>query len=726
MRAIYDETRDVDRYLSVIQSLRAHRPGAASRHLVQILPMSFRRSRLAGASIALAGLAALPLGAQTATSNPRPLDRANMDTTCAACTNFFQFANGGWLKTAQIPAAYSRWGSFEALADKNQLVLKQIVEEAAAKPVVAVADQKSGAANVQKIGAFYRSCMDSAAAERAGIEPLRPVLQQIDAIKTTDDVKHVLGTLEHEAGLAPFGAGVGPDAKDSKSLIVTAVQGGLGLPDRDVYLVDNPRFKGFRDAYVQHLVNLFTLAGTPGEMAQADAQKVLALETKLAKAQMSRVQMRDPNATYHKMSLAQFQASTPHIDWAAFFKAQGAPPVADVNVMTPGYFTAVDSLLGSEPADAWKAYFRAHALHGAAGALSAAFVNENFHFAQNFSGAKEQLPRWKRCTNATNGALSEAVGQEYVRRTFTEQDKARANAIVTNLRAALHDRIEQLGWMSDATKKQALAKLDAFTQKVGYPDKWKDYSDLQVVDGSYYANLRRVTDWGEAKSWAKLGKPIDRTEWLMTPSDVNAYYRPDWNEIVFPAGVLQFPFFNPQADDAVNYGAMGAAIGHEMSHGFDDQGRQFDAQGNLRDWWTADDAAKYDAQAQRVVEQFNAYTVVDSTTHVNGKLTLGENIGDLGGLAIAYAAMEKSLGNKPRTKIDGFTPEQRFFLAWAQIWREQMRPEAARNLVLTNVHSPGIWRVNGPLSNMPEFKAAWGCKDGDAMVRPAEKRAQIW
>ncbi len=699
----------------------------ASRHLVQILPMSFSRSRLAGAFAALAGLAALPLGAQTATSNPRPLDRANMDTTCAACSNFFEFANGGWLQSAEIPAAYSRWGSFEALADKNQLVLKQIVEEASKQQPILVADRKSAAAsNMQKIGAFYRACMDSAAAERAGIDPIKPLLSQIDAIKTTDDVKHAIATLERDAGLAPFGAGVGPDAKNSKALIVTAGQGGLGLPDRDVYLVDNPRFKQFRDAYVQHLVNLFTLAGTPAADAQADAQKVLALETKLAKSQMSRVQMRDPNAVYHKMTLADFQKSTPNIDWAAFFKAQGATPFTDINVMVPTYFTAVDSLLASEPADAWKAYFRAHALHGAAGALSSAFVNENFKFNQLFSGAKEMQPRWKRCTNATTGALSDPMGQEYVRRTFTAQDKARANAIVNNLRAALHDRIVGLAWMSDSTKKQALVKLDAFTQKIGYPDKWKDYSDLAVADGSLYANLRRVSDWDRAKSWAKLNKPIDRTEWLMVPSEVNAYYRPDWNEIVFPAGILQFPFFNPQADDAVNYGAMGAVIGHEMSHGFDDQGRQFDAQGNLRDWWTADDAAKYKTQADRVVDQFNGYTVVDSATHVNGKLTLGENIGDLGGLTIAYAAMEKALGTTPRTKIDGFTPEQRFFLAWAQVWREKMRPEAARNLVLTNVHSPGEWRVNGPLSNMPEFKAAWGCKDGDTMVRPDEKRAQIW
>ncbi|MBV9881309.1 MAG: M13 family metallopeptidase [Gemmatirosa sp.] len=685
--------------------------------------MPLRRPHLAAATLATLAVA-LPAAAQSA--NPRPLDRANMDTTCAACTDFYQFANGGWLKQTEIPGAYSRYGSFESLADKNQLVLRQVVEAAAATPVVRVANAKSPEANVQRIGAFYRSCMDSAAAERAGLEPIAPLLRQIDAIRSADDVKRSIAPLEEAAGLAPFGAGPGPDAKNSNALLVNAAQGGLGLPDRDVYLVDNPRFKGFRDAYVAYTAKLFELAGQPVADAQADAQKVLALETKLAQASMSRIQMRDPNATYHKMTLAEFQATTPNIDWKGYFAAQHAPAFTDVNVITPDFFKAIDGLLVNEPADAWRAYFRAKALRGAAGQLSSAFANEAFRFNQNFSGAKEQLPRWKRCTNTTNAVLGEAIGQEYVRRTFTAQDKARANAIVNNLRAALHDRIESLPWMSDATKQQAIAKLAAFTQKIGYPDTWRDYSTLQVTDGSLYANMRRVSAWSEARTWAKLGKPVDKTEWLMTPSEVNAYYNPTWNEIVFPAGILQFPFFNPQADDAVNYGAMGAVIGHEMSHGFDDQGRQYDAQGNLRDWWTADDAAKYKTQAQRVVDQFDGYTVVDTATHVKGQLTLGENIGDLGGLTIAYAAMEKALGTKPRTKIDGFTPEQRFFLAWAQVWREQMRPEAARNMVMTNVHAPGKWRVNGPFSNMPEFKAAWGCKDGDAMVRPTEKQARVW
>jgi putative endopeptidase len=681
------------------------------------------RTRLAGVTTvaALAALAALPAAAQT---TPAPLDRANLDTTCAACTNFYQFANGGWQKKSAIPAAYASWGSFQELADKNEAVLRQVIEEAAATPVARVASGKSAAANVQKIGAFYRACMDSAAIERAGIQPIRATLEAVDALETSADIKAALGRLEKDAGLAPFGAGPGPDAKNSKQLIVNASQGGLGLPDRDFYLAD--RFKPFRDQYVAHVAKLFELAGTPAADAQTEAAKVIALETKLAQAQMARVEMRDPNKVYHKMTLAEFQATTPHIDWASYFKAQGAPAFTEVNVVAPDYFKAVDGLLANEPVDAWKAYFRYHTIQSAAGALSSPFANEAFRFSQAFSGAKEQQPRWKRCVATTNGALGEAVGQEYVARTFTAQDKARANAIVNNLRAALHDRIVALDWMNEATKQQALAKLEGFTQKIGYPDRWRDYSALQVADGSYYGNLRRVTDWAQQRSWRKLGNPIDKTEWLMVPSEVNAYYNPTWNEIVFPAGILQFPFFNPKADDAVNYGAMGAVIGHEMSHGFDDQGRQFDAAGNLRDWWTPEDAAKYKVQAQRVVDQFNGYTVVDSTTHVNGQLTLGENIGDLGGLAVAYAAMQKAYTGKPKMVIDGFTPEQRFFLAWAQVWRVNQRDEAARQQVATNVHSPGIWRVNGPLSNMPEFKAAWGCKDGDAMVRPENLRARIW
>ncbi|MDF1503732.1 M13 family metallopeptidase [Roseisolibacter sp. H3M3-2] len=697
------------------------------------------RPRLALAALALA---TAPLAAQAPT-RPRGIDPANLDTTCAACENFFQYANGGWLKKTQIPPAYARWGSFNELQDKNEAVLREIAQAAAAQPrpdartagrpdrqavrtVPAVDDRNSTRANVQRIGAFYRSCVDSAALEAAGITPLKPLLARIDGIQTHEQLARELGALEAEAGLAPFGAGPGPDAKNSSALIVNASQGGLGLPDRDLYLKDDARSRQVRDAYLAHIARYAELAGADASTAKADAERVLALETRMARAYMGRVEMRNPNAVYNKMSLADFQKMTPHIDWAAYFKAQGAPAFTEVNVRQPAYFRAVDSLLAAEPVESWRAYLRYHAVDGAAGALSSAFVNEAFRFGALFSGAREQQPREKRCTGSTNGALGEAVGQEYVRRTFTEQDKRRALAMVENLRGALRARIDAAAWMSDSTKREALAKLAAFTPKIGYPDRWRDYSALDVRDGPYLLNLKRVQDFNRARNWAKLGKPIDKTEWAMTPPTVNAYYNPSWNEIVFPAGILQAPFYDPQADDAVNYGAMGAVIGHEMSHGFDDQGRQYDSKGNLRDWWTPADAAKYRAEAQKVVEQFDAYTVVDSVTKVNGQLTLGENIADLGGLTIAYHAMQKALEGKPRRTIDGFTPEQRFFLGWAQAWRQLQRDEAARSQVQTDPHAPGIWRVNGPLGNMPEFKAAFGCKEGDKMVRPAAQRAQIW
>jgi putative endopeptidase len=446
----------------------------------------------------------------------------------------------------------------------------------------------------------------------------------------------------------------------------------------------------------------------------------------MARPQLTRVQRRDPNATYHKMSVAEAQKLTPGLDWQAFFAAQGAGRFDSVNVSQPEYFKAIDALLAGEPVDAWKAYLRAHALRNAAPALSAAFVDADFAFNRNFSGAKELRPRWQRCVQATDQALGEVLGEEYVKRAFPPESKARMQELVNNLQVVLREKIQGNTWMNDSTKQQALLKLNAFGKKIGYPEKWKTYAGLEVRDDSYYANRRRVADWNRADNWGRLTKPIDKTEWGMTPPTVNAYYSPLFNEIAFPAGILQPPFFFAQADDAVNYGAIGAVIGHEMTHGFDDQGRQFDARGNLRDWWTAADAAKYKGQADKVVAQFSSYSVVDSVTKVNGNLTLGENIADLGGLKIAYDAMQRAYAGKPKTPIDGFTPEQRFFLAYAQVWRQIARDEYLRNQVVTDPHSPAVWRVNGPLSNLAEFQQAFGCKAGDPMVRPAAQRAEIW
>ncbi|MBV9107949.1 MAG: M13 family metallopeptidase, partial [Gemmatimonadetes bacterium] len=438
-----------------------------------------------------------------------------------------------------------------------------------------------------------------------------------------------------------------------------------------------------------------------------------------------RVQQRDPNAIYHKLSMAQVRALAPNFDWTSFLREAGAPAVDSVLVRQPDFITAVGRLMQTVPVADWQTYFRWRLADGMASRLSSAFVNEDFAFGRRFTGATEQQPRWKRCLGEADNGLGELLGQAYVQRAFPPAAKSRADEMVRNLRTALADRIRHLTWMSDATKQQALAKLDAFQQKIGYPSKWRDYTALQVRPGSFAENAMAAARFAYERQMAKIGKPVDRTEWGMTPPTVNAYYSAPMNEIVFPAGILQPPFFDPNADDATNYGAMGAVIGHEATHGFDDEGRQYDAAGNLRDWWTAEDAARYTAQAQRIVDQFNGYTAVD-TLHLNGKLTAGENIADLGGLTIAYAAMEKSLEGKPRQIINGYTPEQRFFLGWARVWREVNRPEYSRMLVTVDPHSPGRWRVNGPLSNMPEFAQAFHCQPGDPMVRPDSVRVQIW
>jgi putative endopeptidase len=466
--------------------------------------------------------------------------------------------------------------------------------------------------------------------------------------------------------------------------------------------------------------------GESESRAQADASTILALETKLATITIPQADMRDPVATYHKMALASFQQTTPHVNWTRYLQQHGARGSSDVNVRAPSYFAAMDSLLAATPVADWQAYLRWHTLSGAMGSLGQPFRREAFRWQQVTTGVQVQQARMKSCAAQTNGAMGEAVGQDWIKRNFSPEAKARAAKMVDNLVSALGDRIRGLDWMSAETKTQAITKLNAFMRKVAYPDKWRDYSTLPIKPGAYFANERAVAEWNAARTWARLGKAPPRDEWSMTPPTVNASYSSSLNQIQFPAGILQPPFFDPNADDAVNYGALGAVIGHEMTHGFDDSGRQFDAQGNLRDWWTPEDATKYKAAAQLVVDQFNGYTVVDTATHVNGRQTLGENIADLGGLTVAYFAMEKAMANKPHTKIDGFTPEQRFFLAWAQIWRGLQRPEALIQQVKTDAHSPGRWRVNGPLSNMPEFKAAWGCKDGDAMVRPDALRARIW
>ncbi len=689
------------------------------------------RSRLHLGAILLAAVASSVAVAQKPGAS-HVLDRANLDTTCAPCTDFYEFANGTWLKTHTIPPTKTNLGSFGMLGDKNQEVVEKIVVDDA--NLVNDGEAKAGS-NDYKIGTYYLACMDTVALDKAGFKPIKPTLDAVAAAKTTDDIVKLFGTAGGRGGgggggrggggIAPFSLGPGTDPRNSKIIILSANQGGLSL-NRDDYLGTNDRAVKRRADYEEHVTRSLALLGESSAQASANAHSILALETAIAKITIPQADMRDPVATYHKMSVADFQTTTPHLNWARYLQQRRASYAGDVNVRAPSFFKALDSLVAATPVDDWKAYLRWHVESGAMGSLSTPFRNEAFRWQQVTTGVKQQERRGKQCATGTNGALGEAVGQDWIKRNFSPEAKARAAKMVDNLVSALRDRINGLDWMSSETKTQAVAKLNAFMRKVAYPDKWRDYSTLSVNAGSFYANQHAVAEWNAARTWARLGKAPDRTEWSMTPPTVNASYSSTLNQIQFPAGILQPPFFDPNADDAVNYGALGAVIGHEMTHGFDDSGRQFDGQGNLRDWWTPEDAAKYKAAAQLVVDQFNAYTVVDSASHVNGRQTLGENIADLGGLTVAYYAMEKAIAGKPHAKIDGFTPEQRFFLAWAQIWRGLSRDEAVLQQIKTDAHSPGKWRVDGPLSNMPEFKAAWGCKEGDTMVRPDNLRARIW
>jgi len=677
--------------------------------------MSRTRFGLATAFVAAAAAASAGAHAPAVARAPEVMCA---DTTGLACSDFFAFANQRWLDSTQIPSIYPAWGSFYELQEHNEGVLRTVIEDAAAH-------RGDASSPYAKLGTYYATCMDSAGIESAGTAPLRPELARIAAAGTPAALAAEAGRMRRAGVGALFYVTAAPDDKNANVVVLQMGQSGLGLPDRDYYTKTDSASVALRNEYVAHVGRTLALLGESPAQAQGEARRILALETALAQASMQRVQMRDPNAIYHKMSLAQARALAPGFDWAGFMREAGVPSVDSVLVRQPEFISATGRVVQSTPVADLQAYYRWRLADSYAARLSSAFVNENFEFGKRFTGATEQQPRWKRCLAEADNGLGEMLGQAYVEKAFTPASKARTDDMVRNLRAALGERIRQLSWMSEATKQQALGKLEAFQQKIGYPQRWRDYSALEVRNGSFAANAMNATTFEFARNLGKIGRPVDRGEWGMTPPTVNAYYNPTYNEIVFPAGILQPPFFDPNADDATNYGAMGAVIGHEATHGFDDEGRQYDAQGNLRDWWTAEDAARYNAQAERIVAQFSGYTAVD-TLHLNGRLTAGENIADLGGLTIAYAAMEKALEGKPRTVINGFTPEQRFFLGWARVWRELRRPEYSRMLVTIDPHSPSRWRVNGPLSNMPEFARAFGCSQGDAMVRADSVRVSIW
>ena len=570
--------------------------------------------------------------------------------------------------------------------------------------------------------------MDEAKIEAAGAAPLAKELAAINKLKAANELPAILAHLHRIGVPSIFTFGAGQDYKKTDSVIAITGQGGLSLPDRDFYLKDDEKSKSTRDAYVQHVTNMFKLLGDDAAKAAAEAQTVMKIETQLAQVSLDRVSRRDASKQYHKMAPADLKNVMANFDWSTYFKSVGAPPFTEINVAHPDFFKGVDQMLTSVPIDDWKTYLRWHLVHDAADALSTPFVNENFNFyARTLNGTKEIQPRWRRCVVATDSNLGEALGEVYVKKAFPPEAKARMKELVNNLIVALRDDIPTLDWMSEPTRKAAIAKLNAFGVKIGYPDKWRDYSALKIERASYVDNLLRSSEFERRRNLTKMGRPVDRTEWAMTPPTVNAYNNSLMNEIVFPAGILQPPYFDLTADDALNYGAIGAVIGHEMSHGFDDQGRKFDLQGNLKDWWTEVDAKNYTERANCVEQQFSNFRVEEVGLNQNGKLVLGESIGDLGGLKIAWLAFQKSMQGKPRpANIDGFTPEQRFFLGWAQVWGRKQTPEAMRQQILTDPHPLGRFRVNGPLSNMPQFAEAFHCKLGDAMVRPPEQRCQVW
>jgi putative endopeptidase len=648
-------------------------------------------------------------------------DLANLDRSVSACDDFYRFANGGWMKNNPIPAAYPRWGSFTILQQHNQDVLRTILEEAAKDKTA-----KPGS-NWQKIGDFYSSCMDETQIEAAGVKPLEPEFERIAQIKDAVSLQAEVARLQNEGADAVFGFGSQTDFKNSNQMIAGIGQGGLGLPDRDYYTRDDEKSTKLRADYLQHVTNMFKLLGDSDEKAAAEAKTVLDIETRLAKASMPRVDLRDPDKTYHKMSVSQFQELAPNLNWEGYFKELSAPAVSEINVNQPEFMKEVSAAWASVPLADWKVYLRWHLVHGLAASLPKRFVDENFDFySKTLTGATEILPRWRRCVQATDQQLGEDLGQFYVERAFPPEAKAKALAMVHNLVDALRTDLSTLDWMSPATREQASTKLNAIKLKIGYPDKWRDYSAFTVDRGPYVQNVIRGNDFGSAYDLGKIGKPVDRAVWGMTPPTVNAYYNSTRNEIVFPAGILQPPFYDPNRDDAMNYGGMGAVIGHELTHGFDDQGSKFDAQGNLKNWWTPEDLKNFQARGECIVKQFDSFEV-EPGLHENGKLVEGESIADLGGLTIAYAAFQQTLEGKPApAPIDGFTADQGFFLGWAQVWASNMRPEYARMIVNTNPHPLDSYRVNAPLSNSPAFAKAFSCAADSKMVRPEGTRCRIW
>ncbi len=649
------------------------------------------------------------------------IDIQNMDKTVKPTDDFFTFVNGNWIKNNPIPSSESSWGSFKELHEKNTDRLRIILKEAAADKTA-----KPGS-NTQKIRDFYNLAMDSVKLNKERATPLNAEFERINKITNTTDLMNTVSHL-HTLGIpAMFIMYVDQDQKISTEYITQVFQGGIGLPDRDYYTNTDDRTLGIQKAYLEHIESIFKLLGDKPEIARQNAKVVYDLETNLAKASMTQIELRDPQTQYNKKTLEEMNAAYPEIQLTTFLNGVNIKNINNIIVGQPEFFKELNKEIKTVSIADWKTYLRWTLINHSASKLSDDFVNQNFKFYGNtLVGTPTLKARWKRALEATDNSLGDALGQLFVKKYFTEDSKKRVNVMVDNLVAAYRERINTRDWMSEETKKQAQLKLDKVIRKIGYPDKWKDYATLDIKTDAYIANVWRANTYTFNEMVNRLGKPIDKQSWLMTAPTINAYYNPTINEIVFPAGIMQPVFFNAEADDAVNYGAMGAVIGHELTHGFDDQGAQYDADGNLKNWWTKEDMERFKAKTDILVKQFDNYVAIEDI-HVKGALTLGENIADLGGLTIAYYALKKSMEGKPvPSKIDGFTAEQRFFIAWAQEWRVNMRPAFLKNMIQTNPHSPGNFRANGAPSNMQEFYDAFDVKPSDKMYRPKEERAEIW
>ncbi len=645
------------------------------------------------------------------------LDVNLMDKSTDPCVDFYQYSCGGWEKQNPIPPDRAAWGRDSELADRNLEILRTILERA-------TVNSPNRSAVDQKIGDQYAACMDEPKVEALGAAPLKPQLDGIAAITDKKQLAAAVATLHNAGGDAMFHFSSDQDFKDATSEIAEADQAGIGLPERDYYFRDDAKSKELREQYVKHVANMFRLMGEPSEQADKDAHTVMRIETALAKGSLDVVARRDPNKLYHLMTVQELEALTPSFDWNAYMQGVSMPPVQKLNVAVPEFFSTLEPLLKNEPLENWQTYLRWHAAHQMAPYLSSGFVNENFDFfGKKLQGTEQLRPRWKRCVTFVDRDLGEALGQAYVKEAFPPESKERTLKMVHDIELAMGQDIQSLDWMSATTKQKALEKLHTVANKIGYPDKWRDYSSLEIVRGDFAGNVVRAEGFENQRELAKIGKPVDRGEWGMTPPTVNAYYNPQMNDINFPAGILQPPYYDSKADDAVNYGDAGGVIGHELTHGFDDEGRQFDAAGNLNDWWTPEDGKAFEERSQCVVDEYNQF-IATGDVKVNGKLTLGENVADIGGLRLAFMAYMTSLNDKAGPKADGMSANQRFFVSYGQGWCENDRPDFLRMLAQTNPHAPTKWRVNGVVSNLPEFQKAFGCKTGQPMVRA--NACRVW